>query len=130
MRDFSISEDLGKEPELEVSRILLPEFGADVCAYIKQMTAWDRDKRCDRWFENYKQQCIEEEVEYVGRVPWVAAACVCKEDGGFRAPTKLEVIELAEKFAKQKATVVERIFRAAGEVNAMGDAAVEKLEKK
>ena len=131
MQDFSIS-DL-TEPELEVVRVPVPEFnrdGKEICCHVKEMTANDRDKRCDTWWEHYKEQCEEDEVQPVGRVPWVAAACVCKEDGTWKAPSKLEVIELAEKFNGQKATAVERIVRAASELNGMGKSEVERIEKK
>lgn len=129
MRAFSVS-DL-KAPELQVARVLVPEFdqgGEPACCYVKEMTANDRDKRVDTWWEHRKENLDQKDNS--GRMAWIAAACLCTEEGKWLAPSAIEVNELTDKLQEQKAAAIQRIVIAASTMNGIGDSAVERIEKK
>ncbi len=128
MRAFELS-DL-KEIECNTASVLVPEFGEDVLVYVREASAQDLSNRVYTWWRKRKERLSMDENDNAEHAAWVCAACMCAESGDFIAADYLGVNELFEKLRKQKATAIARIVTAASQLNGIGKAEVERIEKK
>lgn len=135
MRAFGLN-DLGRAREINTVRVPVPEFndpgkeGDECFCYVRVMTQDEKDRRVRRWWQDRKEAREQADSDESGQGAWMAAASLCDEDGKWIAETNLAANELCDKLGKEPATAVTRIVIATVEANAIGDAKVEKIEKK
>lgn len=115
-------------PPREVQAVPVYEFGPGMVAYVGELTADERDSRLEVPWNQVKERLKKEDNS--GLRAFLVAACLChNQHGEFQAKDAKAIEELAAELGKQKSAPVTRLFEKAQELNGMGDAQVEELEK-
>ncbi len=127
MRAFSLEDAATPDTDVNTVRVKLSD---DVFAYVREMTAQERDARIDKWWQSRIEQRKQEEADTTGREAWMAAASLCNEDGTWMAADALCVNDLCDKLLAKKSSTVRLILIATQELNGIGKAQIEHIEKK
>ena len=134
-------ERLKTLPPVAAHKVPIPELDGEI--YVAELTADERDLRIDiGWAEHKKARDAEKKAKgllnghgsvvdesNVSLTSWIAAACLCDEQRQFMCGDLIEVSKGCEALATLKASVVQRIATKAQEVNAVGAAELEAIEK-
>jgi hypothetical protein len=117
-------EDLKTQLPLVAHKVPLPEFGKD--AYVAELAMDERELRITAWWQEFK--AATKKQDEIGSNSWIAAACLCDEKRAFLCGDAMELSRTAQALGKL-GTATARLFAKAMEVNAIGPAAIEELEK-
>lgn len=130
MREFDLSDASKPDSEINTMSVKLEGYEDDVRAFVREMTSQERDQRVDEWWKKRLEVRKQETSDDTGREAWIAAASLCKQDGAWIAPDSLTINELCDKLLLKKSSTVRRILIATQELNGIGKAETERIEKK
>jgi len=130
-------------PPVKAHKVPMPEMGGDV--WVAELTANERDLRIDiGWAEQKKAVALEKKAagqlngagqtslvdeSNAGLTTWIALACLCDENREFLCKSVVDISQACDSLAGKKGAPIARIAAKAQEVNAVGQAELEAIEK-
>lgn len=136
-------ERLKTLPPVKAHSVPVPELDGE--CFVAELTADEKDLRIDiGWTEHKKARDAEKakaglanghgpapvvDETNVGLTSWIAAACLCDANREFLCKDLVAISQTCEAFGKQRGPAIARIAAKAQEVNAVGAAELEAIEK-
>ena len=111
---------------LQIVSVPTPELGEDVTCYMTELSAEEQDVRLWRTWASFRERTNQEDNK--GFRAFAAIAGMCDQDRKF-IYNNGDMESAAEMLSKKPAKLVQRLYLAAAQLNGIGDAEIEKIEK-